>query len=422
MGKGKITYTLQVISIVPLFFMGIAILLVSYGSFSQNMNAEVELELSNAAKNLATMMDLAYPGDYTLKGDDVFRLYKGDSDITRAYYILDTLKKNTGLDATVFYKDTRILTTIVDQNGSRIVGTGAPRQVIEQVLNTGESRFYLNTRINKDEFFSYYMPLTNEDGTIAGMIFVGRPSKSVDQAIQSTIMPLLVIVLLVMLVIGLCLFIYMKRFASVFIKLDLFLAETASGNFDIQLDQSVLSRNDELGEIANSAVKMQRSLCRMIEQDPLTTLYNRRSANRRLNQLLSNSAKTNAPFSICIADIDFFKGVNDTYGHEAGDAVLKQTALLLKEYIKPLGFAARWGGEEFLLVFENMNKFDTANSLKELLDKVRGLEVKYDDKIIKITMTFGVTDNVTSDIDHMIRLADDNLYRGKESGRNQVVF
>ena len=102
--------------------------------------------------------------------------------------------------------------------------------------------------------------------------------------------------------------------------------------------------------------------------------------------------------------------------------MLKQTAWLLKEYIKPLGFAARWGGEEFLLVFENMNKFDTANSLKELLDKVRGLEVKYDDKIIKITMTFGVTDNVTSDIDHMIRLADDNLYRGKESGRNQVVF
>lgn len=419
--KGKITYTLQAISIIPLFFFAIAILLLSYNRFSITMNAEVEQELRNSAKNLQTMFDLVYPGDYHLEGEDAYRLYKGNADITESYSIVDSLKINTDIDATLFFQDTRILTTIRDNSGERIVGSGAPGKVMNEVFQTGNSKFYLKTQINNTEYFSYYMPLYNSDGTIVGMIFVGRSSKSVNNAIQNAVLPLLMIVIIVMFIIGLCLFIYTRRFAAVFIKLDKFLAEVASGNLDAELDPTVVNRRDELGDIGNSAVKMQRSLRHMIEQDALTELFNRRSANRKLKQLLKRSESNKAPFSICIADIDFFKKVNDTYGHDCGDAVLKHTAAILNEHMKPLGFAARWGGEEFLLVFDNMNMFQAKTSLQALLEKIRESEVVYEEQTVKITMTFGVTDNDTSDINLLIKQADDKLYAGKEAGRNRVV-
>lgn len=86
------------------------------------------------------------------------------------------------------------------------------------------------------------------------------------------------------------------------------------------------------------------------------------------------------------------------------------------------GFAARWGGEEFLLVFDSMNIEQAHESLEELLDKIRALETHYGEQTIQVTMTFGLTAGDSPDYAQLLRAADEKLYEGKASGRNKIVL
>ena len=122
-----------------------------------------------------------------------------------------------------------------------------------------------------------------------------------------------------------------------------------------------------------------------------------------------------------LGDIDFFKKVNDTYGHECGDIVLSEVATILNKNMRNQGFVARWGGEEFLLVFENCNLDEAVNKLEHILDEIRKKEISYKDEIVRITMTFGICQGSTDDMDDVIRMADSKLYEGKAGGRNQIV-
>ena len=177
--SGKISYTLQIIGLLPLLALGIAMLFFTSQWFTKTMYQEVERELYDATKSATTLLNAAYPGDYHLEGDVAYLLYKGETDITRDYSLLDQFKEDTGLDITLFYQDTRILTTLYNAQGERIVGSGAPDIVIQDVLNTGENHFYTHALINGKAYFSYYIPLRNQDGSVVGMLFVGRPSETV---------------------------------------------------------------------------------------------------------------------------------------------------------------------------------------------------------------------------------------------------
>ena len=187
---GKISYILQAIGLIPLLAFGILMLFFTSQWFTKIMYREVESELCNAAKSATTLLNAAYPGDYRLEGDVAYLLYKGDKDITREYALFDQFKEDTGLDITLFYQDTRILTTLYNSNNERIVGSGAPDVVVKDVLNTGESHFYTHTLINGKTYFSYYTPVRNADDTVIGMLFIGESSETVSQSIQRYIYPL----------------------------------------------------------------------------------------------------------------------------------------------------------------------------------------------------------------------------------------
>ena len=419
--KGKIPIILQALSIIPLLFLGIMLMLLASHQFTRAMYEQVQEELQNVARNVNTLFESVYPGDYRLTGEDAYELYKGEHNITFDYSLIDYVKKDTGLDITLFYQDTRILTTIYNTSDTRIIGSGAPSVIIDDVLNGGEAHFYTNTIINNSDYFSYYMPLHNSDGSIVGMLFVGKPSGKVNEAINRSIYPLIIADILVMLIIAAGISAYTKKFSAALLKIHSFLSDVSTGNLSARLDNSVLMREDELGDIGRSALSMQRSLRHMVEQDTLTELFNRRSADRKLHQILNKAAKQGLPFSLSIGDIDYFKRVNDTYGHECGDFVLKKVADTLREHMNTLGFVARWGGEEFLLVFDHMNANEAHESLQNLLEKIRNLEVVYNEETIHVTMTFGLSDGDTTDIQQLLKTADNKLYQGKTGGRNQIV-
>ena len=196
-----------------------------------------------------------------------------------------------------------------------------------------------------------------------------------------------------------------------------FLKEISGGNLRPILEQRILDRNDEIGSIGVYAIKMRDNLRKLIERDALTDLYNRRSCNN----LLKAMAQKNEKHCMVMCDIDFFKKVNDTYGHAAGDYVLREISALIKESVHDCGFASRWGGEEFLLVYK-MGFKETVERTKLLRQNILEHTFVYEGTKMQITMTFGVADGaVSTHYEKVIQKADEQLYVGKNNGRNQVV-
>ncbi len=166
-----------------------------------------------------------------------------------------------------------------------------------------------------------------------------------------------------------------------------------------------------------------KKLKQIAGMDPLTQLMNRRSAMEEINEIVGRYESNGESVSIAIGDIDFFKKVNDTYGHDCGDYVLKSLAMLFKETMKNYGFVARWGGEEFLFVFKSMNGDDAVVVLNRLREKIEKLELNFNSVSFNVTMTFGLEEYSSNHgVDDTIKNADNKLYMGKESGRNKVVF
>lgn len=193
---------------------------------------------------------------------------------------------------------------------------------------------------------------------------------------------------------------------------------------------------DENGEIMNYlAVKQDISHRKYLEEklkqtsirDPLTNLYNRRFVFERLSQFIELYKMKDDVFSLVIIDLDFFKKVNDTYGHQAGDFVLKEFAEILTSSIRTCDVLGRYGGEEFILILQGVKKQSSAKIVERILQRVRESIFKYEDKGINITFSCGICDSTEIDkdilsIENIVCETDRRLYKAKAIGRNCVVI
>lgn len=175
-------------------------------------------------------------------------------------------------------------------------------------------------------------------------------------------------------------------------------------------------------QIVSMKYNMQR-LELISKTDSLTGLYNRRYILEKLENELVNYKETKKKFSLILADIDYFKNINDSFGHDCGDQVLKTVAQNLQDTVKEKGIVSRWGGEEFLILLPE-TEIDDARILADEMRKINEEKIIEYNKIqISITLTFGVTVNEDYEmIDDTIKKADDALYKGKSKGRNCVVL
>ncbi len=168
--------------------------------------------------------------------------------------------------------------------------------------------------------------------------------------------------------------------------------------------------------------RMNRKLDSLSRHDPLTGLSNRRDVMERLRLEHARLIRNKNPLSICICDIDFFKLVNDTHGHSAGDTVLSQLALILKDSLRETDISGRWGGEEFILVFPETDLSGARETIEKLRKRIHGTPIQFEGKSIKITVTFGISQCMPEEtVETCINRADRALYKGKASGRNCVV-
>lgn len=157
---------------------------------------------------------------------------------------------------------------------------------------------------------------------------------------------------------------------------------------------------------------------KLASTDPLTGLYNRRSMDIFLNQAF----ETNAGFSLIMCDIDDFKKVNDTYGHDFGDIVLREVAHITTQQVKTNGYVCRWGGEELLILINGSAKERVAYIAENIRRNVANHIFELNNQWIHCTLTLGISTHTDGEpVEETITHADYNLYQGKRNGKNRVV-
>jgi len=179
--------------------------------------------------------------------------------------------------------------------------------------------------------------------------------------------------------------------------------------------------NQAATSIANA--KMHAEIERMATTDGLTGLLNHRKFQDKLTQELKRSERYSTPLSLLLADIDYFKKVNDTYGHPVGDLVLKGVARILKEEIRDIDIAARYGGEEFAVILPGTDSSGAKNIAERLRKAIMAETFSSDGKTLKVTTSIGIA-TVPSDArmkEELIERTDQALYHAKHHGRNQSV-
>ena len=181
---------------------------------------------------------------------------------------------------------------------------------------------------------------------------------------------------------------------------------------------------EELEERERQLLEANERLRHMSQTDALTGLDNRRNLEERIEEMFEHAKRLNEPFACVMCDLDRFKTVNDTYGHQAGDAVLKQFAKILRNEVREIDRAGRFGGEEFLLLLPG-TVLDAAVTFAERVRKqIEAHTFTFDQTSIQRTASIGVSawpHPRISDCDALVRAADDALYVAKETGRNRVV-
>lgn len=158
--------------------------------------------------------------------------------------------------------------------------------------------------------------------------------------------------------------------------------------------------------------------------DPLTGLYNRRYLMSQLKQFLNRSAQGDRPVSIIAFDIDHFKSVNDTFGHDVGDKVIQEFAHRLQENVRPMDIVCRQGGEEFLVIMPDTTGDLACSAAERMRRSISGVPVNVEtlDKPLNITVSAGVATEEArgNSADELLKRADEALYQAKKSGRNRV--
>ncbi len=197
-------------------------------------------------------------------------------------------------------------------------------------------------------------------------------------------------------------------------------------------DTVITSLPDEMGAVRAFVVvvrdmtlrkRMEDELRLLSTVDPLTGAFNRRHGHARLAEALDRRARSGRPVAVMMLDIDLFKNINDTYGHERGDAVLCALVLTCKATLRTVDMLARWGGEEFVVMLPDTGEKEAMVVAERIRAAMAATPVPADGQgEIAFTVSIGVAVPVTPDVEDVLARADRALYAAKTGGRNRVVL
>jgi diguanylate cyclase (GGDEF)-like protein len=185
------------------------------------------------------------------------------------------------------------------------------------------------------------------------------------------------------------------------------------------------TREELICRIANSieALSNVQKILNMANTDYLSGAYNRRFFFENIGSYYEDAKNHNEPMAIGMIDIDFFKKINDSYGHEVGDIAIKHLSDMLRSSTKGSDIVSRFGGEEFCVALKNIDYDDVLSFFVKLKHKISSTPIELSDgRIVDYNVSIGVATDYHDDLDDMINAADMQLYKAKKEGRNRVEF
>lgn len=258
--KGKIL----AISLLPLIVLGVSMFFVAADKIESGIYDETYVGMQATTLAVRDIFETGNTGEYRL--DDNGEFWKGEElNISQAYDIVDNIKQNTGMDVTVFWGDTRMLTSIVDASGQRQVGTQASAEVAQKVIGEGISFHDRNIDILGTEYIVYYTPLFQEGSNeVVGMVFLGTPQETVTAIIDRARLQMLFIILAVLVVAAVSILLSVSKIVKVLKKSVGMLEEISSGNLNVDVSRQILARKDEIGDVGRGILNLKEKLHNII--------------------------------------------------------------------------------------------------------------------------------------------------------------
>ena len=377
--------------------------------------------------------------------------------------IVDELKELLRADVSIFLKDTRITTTILN-DAKRISGTKLNSDIAKTVIEN-KNIYFGNADIIDNNYKAFYFPLINANNETFAVIGVGNSTSELKSEIIVLIRNVLIISFTGLLIIAITLYFVISSINRPLVLLSKNMDEIEAGNLNVVVK---INNSDEIGRISKSLFKIVDTIRNLINninstisehkkgnidyyfntnifrgdyklladsivelsnigmRDPLTGLPNRRTFDNRLELEWLRAARDKTALSLLMLDIDKFKFYNDTYGHQQGDVVLQTVAgILIKMLKRGVDFAARWGGEEFAVLLPNTNSSGALYVAEQIRSEIEKTDVpSLDGKCSKrITVSVGIHTQkpaAGSKIKTLIAKTDAALYNAKEMGRNRI--
>lgn len=253
------------VTIIPVLVLGIVSIILTVTMVKSSVMEQVEEALKGTASSTLAAYD-QNAGDYivTTSGD----IWKGSYNVSKSENLVDRIKENTGMDVTFFYGTKRVMTSALDANGERILGSSAGDVITQKVLNDGEE--YFTSRVSLDGVmnYGYYMPVyqNGSNDEIIGMVFVGTNKADKDAVLNRIIAMICTAVVIVM---AICIGISMKIAYSISsdIKRSVGIVEkVAGGSLNIDIEKKMLNRKDEIGDLARGTVSLSNAMNSVINE------------------------------------------------------------------------------------------------------------------------------------------------------------
>lgn len=297
-----IIWKLLGMSLIPMLALGLIITILCMKTLRSMVEEEALTGLHFMCQSVKAAYDGVAAGDYFL-GEDGTSLYKGPLCISAKTDLLDSFVEGTDADVTLFFGDTRRVTSLIDhETGERIVGTTASADVVEAVLNRGETYQATGIVINGEKYYAFYMPMENRDGTVVGMVFAGQPSTDVDSLINQRIMIILGIFVLIMLLAGGYVILSSRKIAGAVSHTASVLDKLAGGDLAVSMPGDIMKRNDEIGMMGKAMNKLIQELRKILGdiKNSTVTLMNHGDS---LESMAAQTSTTADEISSAVEDI-----------------------------------------------------------------------------------------------------------------------
>ncbi|MDE6313600.1 MAG: cache domain-containing protein [Lachnospiraceae bacterium] len=244
--------------LLPVLLVSFVSVTVSQSGMTDLVGSEVEAKLFAISRNLIREYNLLDGGEFHLQGEE---LYKGDTLLSGNYEDVDALKEECGIDTTIFYEDTRYVTSIIDKSGNRVIGTQCSDTVREMVLEKGENYFTENVDIEGVSYYGYYYPI-KENNQVIGMVFAGESAESVKQQISSNVLKFVLITIVVEVIMCVVSLLAAMQVSQKARKIMDDLSRLASGNLKFSIYEKHVIK--ELYNISQSAKSLQGKLSEVV--------------------------------------------------------------------------------------------------------------------------------------------------------------